>query len=96
MIPVEADAPSFVEVTAFDKPSEHRLNISLVTLRQEEEPIPCSAKVRVRLGEARQVVRLRSLPAQLDFPFTPIPGGIEFTVSGFEIFSMFELEYSNL
>ena len=96
VIPVEADAPSFVEVTAFDKPSEHRLNISLVTLRQEEEPIPCSAKVRVRLGEARQVVRLRSLPAQLDFPFTPIPGGIEFTVSGFEIFSMFELEYSNL
>jgi len=95
VIPVEAQAPAFVEVTVFDKPSEHRLNLSLVSLRQEEEPIPCGGKVRVRLGDDRCVIALRALPGQNDHPFTPIEGGIEFTFSHFEIFSMFELEYRN-
>ncbi len=92
-LPVEAEAPAFIELTVFDKPSEHRLNLSLVSLRQDEAPIACSGKVRVRLGEARRLVALRSLPGRRKHPFRDIPGGIEFTFSGFEIFSMFELEY---
>ncbi|MFZ4776060.1 MAG: alpha-L-fucosidase [Terrimicrobiaceae bacterium] len=95
-IPVEAEAPAFVELTVFDKPSEHRLNLSLVSLRQNEEPVPCDGKVRVRLGDGRRVVALRSLPGRRKWPSRKIPGGIEFAVSGFETFSMFELEYKNL
>lgn len=95
IFPVEAQAPAFIELTVFDKPAEHRLNLSLVSLRQEEEPIPCAGTVRVRLGEARQPVALRALPSHRKYPFRDIPGGIEFTFSNFEIFSMFELEYRN-
>ena len=95
-IPVEAEAPAFVELTVFDKPSEHRLNLSLVSLRQTEEPIPCGGKVRVRLGIKRRPVALRSLPRRRKCPFRRIPGGIEFVFSGFEIFSMFELEYQSI
>ena len=92
-IPVEAEAPAFVELTVFDKPAENRLNLSLVSLRQTEEPIPCQGKVRVRLGESRCVAALRSLPDRHNHPFSDIPGGIEFTFSDFQTFSMFELEY---
>ncbi len=95
-IPVEAKAPAFVELTVFDKPLERRLNLSLVSLRQNEEPLPCDGKVRVKLGDSRRIVALRSLPGRRKWPSRKIPGGIEFAFSGFETFSMFELEYKNL
>jgi len=95
IVPVEAEAPEFVELTVFDKTSEHRLNLSLVSLRQEEEPIPCGGVVRVRLGRNRRCVALRLLPGRRKHPFHKIPGGIEFTFSSFKIFTMYELEYSN-
>ena len=82
-----------MELTVFDKPAENRLHLSLVSLRQTEEPIPCQGKVRVRLGESRCVAALRSLPDRHNHPFSDIPGGIEFTFSDFQTFSMFELEY---
>jgi hypothetical protein len=95
-VSVEADAPAFVEITAFDKAAEKRINISLVSLRQIEEPIPCSGTVRVRLGKDRRFAALRSLPGRKRVPVRPIPGGIEFAFRDFEIFSMFELEYRTL
>ena len=95
-IMVEADAPAFVELTVFDKLSDRRLNLSLISLRQTEEPIPCDWKVRVRLGKKRHLIALRSLPRRRKYPFRKIPGGIEFAFSDFEIFSMFELEYEKL
>ena len=93
-IPVDAEAPAFVELTVFDKPAEHRLNLSLVSLRQDEEPVTCGGKVRARLGKSRRPIALRSLPGRRKHRFRSIPGGIEFAFSGFEIFSMFELEYA--
>ena len=95
-IPVEADAPAFLELTVFDKPSEHRLNLSLVSLRQKDEPVPCGGSVRVRLGASRGIVALRSLPDRRKHSFREIPSGIEFAFSDLEIFTMFELEYKNL
>ena len=95
-LPVEAEAPAFVELAVFDKPSEHRLNLSLVSLRQTEEPIPCDGKVRVRPGKTRRPVALRLLPGRRKYPFRKISGGIEFAFSGFEIFSLFELEYQKI
>lgn len=91
--PVEADAPAFIELTVFDKPAEQQMNISLVSLRQDEEPIPCEGKVRVRLGEKLQPTILRSLPGRRKHPFRKIPGGIEFAFEDFAIFAMFQLEY---
>lgn len=95
-IPVEAEAPAFIELTVFDKPAGQRMNISLVSLRQDQEPIPCSGKVCVRLGEKRQPTGLRALPGRRKYPFRKIPGGIEFTFEDFEVFAMFELEYRAL
>ena len=94
-ISVEADAPAFVELTVFDKQSECRMNLSLVSLRQTEDPLPCCGKVRVRLSGDRRVVGLKILPRCRKHPFRKIPGGIEFGFSDFETFSMFELEYEN-
>ena len=95
-IPVEAEAPAFVELTVFDRAPESRLNLSLVSLRQTEEPIPCAGKVFVRLGKTRRPITLRSLPECRKHPFRRIPDGIEFAFADFEIFSMFELEYQEI
>jgi len=70
--------------------------VSLVSLRQNDGPVPCCGKVRVRLGESRSVVALRSLPGRRKWPLRKISGGIEFAFSGLETFSMFELEYKIL
>lgn len=90
---IEADAPAFIEITVYHKASERRLNLSLVSLRQQEEPLPCSGTVRVRLRGKRQVRAVRLLPGKKTVPFHRIPGGIEFSFRGFEIFSLYELEY---
>jgi hypothetical protein len=95
-IPVEADAPAYVELTVFDKPSEQKMNLSLVSLRQDEEPLPCQGKVRVRLGDKHQPTGLRSLPGRRKYPFRKVPDGIEFAFEDFEVFAMFELEYRTL
>lgn len=95
-MPVEAEAPEFIELTVFDKAREFRLNLSLVSLRQTEEPIPCGGKVFVRMGETYRPTKLRLLPARKDHPFRKIADGIEFTFTDFETFSMFELEYQKL
>lgn len=94
-LPVEADAPSFVEITAFEKPEERRLNLSLISLRQKEEPVPCAGLVRVRPGKKRRVAAVRMLPGRKRVPIRAIPGGIEFAFRDFETFALFELEYSN-
>jgi len=92
-VPVEADAPAFIELTVFDKKPEQRMNISLVSLRQSEEPIPCSGTVRVRLPAGRRPAAPRLLPNGEPVACREIAGGIEFDFRDFEIFAMYELEY---
>jgi hypothetical protein len=94
-VAIEAVAPAFVELTAFDKSEQHRINISLVSLRQEEEPIPCSGKVLVRLDKGKRLKTVRRLPDRRQVATQSIPGGIEFSFHDFEVFSMYELEYIN-
>lgn len=90
---VEVDAPAFVEVTVYDKAAEQRLNLSLISLRQEEEPVPCAGSIRVRLDKKNRVTSVRQLPSRKSVPFRRIAGGIEFSFADFEIFSLFELHY---
>lgn len=90
---IEAEAPSFVEITAYDNAPKQRLNLSLISLRQDEEPIPCSGTIRVRLSKKRQMKALHQLPKMTKVPFRRIKGGIEFDFHNFEIFSLFQLHY---
>jgi len=93
---LEADAPAHIEITAYDKAEENRMNLALISLRQEEEPVPCSGKIRVRLGDKRRVQTLRLLPGRKKIPFRKIPGGIEFAFQNLEIFSLHELQYQTI
>ncbi len=90
---VEADAPAFIEITAFDKPGEGKMNISLVSLRQNEEPIPCFGTVRIRLPQVRRAVNLRSLPSRRRVPYRQTEGGLDFDFRDLAIFAIYELEY---
>lgn len=92
---VELEAPSFVEVTVFEKPDVCRINLSLVSLRQEESPVPYSGMVRLRTGKKRRVRALRLLPKKKAVSFRRIENGIEFSFSDFEIYSLYEIEYQN-
>lgn len=89
---IEAEGPSFVEITVFDKPDRQLLNISLVSLRQTEDPIPCAGTVRVRLKD-KSVAAVRRLPGLEIVPTRPTSGGIEFDFDNFTTFSMYQLEY---
>lgn len=91
--PVEAEAPSFVEITVFDKPEEEKMNISLVSLRQDDEPMTCEVKVQVRLDPSRSVQAVRLLPGRKKVSLRPLPGGVSFTVPNFRVFAMYELSY---
>lgn len=93
MFPVEAEAPSFIEITVFDKPGQNTRNISLVSLRQDEEPIPCTATVLVRLDPKRPLRALRLLPSGRKHPFREISGGIAFEVKDLTVFAMFEITF---
>ncbi len=91
---VEAEAPRFVELTVFAKEAEQRLNISLVSLRDAEEPLPCRAAVRVRLRRGERPVALRALPSGEAHPYDePAPGVLHFVVPDLETLRLFELEY---
>lgn len=91
---VEASAPSFVELTAFDKPAESRLNISLVSLAESEDSLPSAGSVQLRFEASKKPVAVRALPSREDHPWRTIgDGGIEFDFSDFQILKMFEVEY---
>jgi len=92
-LPVTADAPPSIEITAYDKKDQKRLNISLVSLRQQEEPVACSGSVRVRLGKERRIVGVKRLPGREPQPVRRIPGGIEFFFDDLRIFSLYEIQY---
>ncbi len=94
---VEADAPRYVELTVFEQPAKSRLNISLVSLRDSEDCLPCSGKVRVRLGAQRRIISLRSLPRRRKHIYRATKDAtIEFDFTDFRIFAMFELKYTTL
>ena len=95
-VTIEAEAPTFVEITVFHKAGQNRFNISLVSLRQEEEPIPCSGSVTVRLDSTKRLVALRALPSLQEVPVRSKADGVEFDFHDFQVFSMYELEYQNL
>ncbi|MDR0533225.1 MAG: beta-galactosidase trimerization domain-containing protein [Verrucomicrobiales bacterium] len=90
---VEAEAPSFVEVTVFDKTDEQKLNVSLVTLKQNEAPVPCEGAVSVRPGKGKKIVAVRHLPSRKRVAISVIPGGIKFNFKDFTVFDLFEVEY---
>ncbi|PTY02318.1 hypothetical protein DB346_09410 [Verrucomicrobia bacterium LW23] len=94
-IPVEATTHASVELTVFDKPAVHRMNISLVSLNQDQEPLPCKGTVLVRPGGKVIPTALRRLPGGEAYPFRAIPGGIAFDFEGLEIFAMWEVDYTN-
>jgi len=91
---VEAQAPRFVELTVFEKASENRLNISLVSLRESEDCLPCSGSVRVKLDQGRRPLAVRSLPEGENQPAEITEAGaLTFEFTDFRIFKMFEVEY---
>jgi hypothetical protein len=90
---VEADAPAFVEVTVFDRAAEGKLNVSLVTLRQGEEPLPVNGSVSVRPGKDKKITAVRRLPDRKRVTVSTIPGGVKFNFKDFTVFAMFEVEY---
>ncbi len=92
-IPVTAKAPRFIEITAFDKPDEGKMNISLVSLLQDQEPVPCSGSVSIALQGGRKAVALRLLPDGTPHPFRATRSEVRFDFSGLEAFSMFELSF---
>ena len=91
---VEADAPRYVEVTVLDHPAKSCLKISLVSLRESEDCLPCAGKVQVRLGRNRRIAALHSLPIRRKHPYRIKKGAIEFDFRDFHIFTMFELKYA--
>jgi len=92
---VEAAAPTYVELTVFEKSVKSCLNISLVSLRESEDCLPCEGKVRVRIGKKRRIVSLLCLPARRKCPYRKIKDNtIEFDFRNFHIFTMFELKYT--
>jgi hypothetical protein len=91
---VEADAPSFVEVTVFEKDAGRRWNISLVALRDQDDCVPCQATVRVQVPPGRQPVVVRALPSGAAHPFTMTAGTLTFVVSSLEILKMFQIEWA--
>ncbi len=93
---VEAQGPRFIEITVFERKEQNRLNISLVSLLEDGDCIPCDVSVAVRLGQRKRVVALRSLPQEKSHPYKEtVPGVIEFDVHGLKILEMFELEYTD-
>jgi hypothetical protein len=94
-LPVEADGPAFVEITVCDQTEENTLNLSLVSLRQDEEPLPCRVTVTVRLGSPRKIRRLRLLPSGRSQRWRSVPGGLAFDVPAFRTFALFALEYQH-
>lgn len=93
VLPVEAEAPAFVEITVCDKADINTLNLGLVSLRQDEEPLPCRVTVIVRLGPKRKIRRLRVLPSGRARRWRSVPGGLVFDVPDFQNFALFALEY---
>lgn len=92
---VEAEAPTYVELTVFEKPANSCLNISLVSLRESDDCLPCGGKVRVRLGKKHRIVSLHSLPTKRKCGFRKMKDGtIEFDFNDFRILAMFELRYA--
>ena len=89
---VEAEAPSFVELTVLDKPERGKMNISLVGLREDEDCLPCSAKVTVQMGD-RTCTGLKALPEYVDHTYAEAGGVLTFEVAGLEILRMFEVGY---
>jgi hypothetical protein len=92
---VEADAARYVELTVFEKPEKSCLNISLVSLRDSEDCLPCSGTIRVQLGAKRKITSLFSLPARRKISYRKLKGNvIEFEFHDLLIFTMFELKYT--
>ena len=92
---VEAEAPGYVEVTVYENPAKSCLNISLVSLRDSEDCLPCGGKIRVRLGKKRRMTSLLSLPSRRKCPCRKIKDNtIEFDFNNLRIFAMFELKYT--
>jgi hypothetical protein len=92
---VEAEAPSYVELTVFEKTANSCLNISLVSLRESDDCLPCGGKVRVRLGKKRRLASLLSLPARRKCRYRKMQDNtIEFEFNDFRILTMFELKYT--
>ena len=91
---VQADAPSFVEVTVFEKDAGRLWNISLVALREQDDCVPCDAAVRVQIPPGRRPAAVRALPGGEAHPFTVTAGTLAFAVSGLEILKMFQIEWA--
>ena len=91
---VEADAPRFVEETVFEKDAGRRWKVSLVSLRDEDEWVPCEARVRVQVPAGRRPAAVRALPSGEAHPFTEAAGALAFDVDGLQILRMFEIEWA--
>jgi hypothetical protein len=94
---VECEAPKHIEITAFDRSEAKAINLSLVSLSDADEVVPCNAKVTVRLDADRKPVGVRLLPDMTDIEWIQAEGGgIEFTATGLEILAMYELRYEEV
>jgi len=92
---VEAEAPSYVEVTVFDNAAKSCLNISLVSLRDSEDCLSCAGKVRLRLGKKRRIAALHALPKKQKCHYRATKDNmIEFDFDDLRILTMFELKYT--
>jgi hypothetical protein len=89
---VQAEAPSFVEVTVFDKPEQSKMNISLVGLREDEDCLPCDAEVTVQMG-GRKCTGVKALPEGTEHPYVEEDGVLRFGVEGLTVLRMFEVGY---